>query len=154
MPLPALLRFLRAAPAEGVADADLLRRYAHGRDEAAFELLVRRHADLVWTVCLGVLRREADAEDAFQATFLALARKAGSVRGASAAGWLHRVALRAALKVRARVARAAPAELPDLPAPAGPDPDLAAAVHEELAGLGDRYRLPGLPWGPGGPHPP
>src|SRR5688500_11045497 len=140
MPLPALLRFLRAAPADGAADARLLRRYADTRDEAAFELLVRRHADLVWGACRGVLRREADAEDAFQATFLALARKAGSVRGASAAGWLHRVAVHAALKLRARAARDAPAGLPDVPAPAGPDPDLVSAVHEELAGLGDRYR--------------
>jgi len=137
-----LLRFLHAAPAEGVSDADLLRRFAAVRDEAAFELLVRRHADLVWKVCRGVLRQEADAEDAFQATFLALARKAGSVRGGSAAGWLHRVALHAALKLRSKRIRSA--ELSDLPAPAGPDPALAAVVHEELERLGDRYRLPVL----------
>jgi RNA polymerase sigma factor (sigma-70 family) len=142
MPLPALLRFLHAAPAEGVSDADLLRRFAAVRDEAAFELLVRRHADLVWKVCRGVLRQEADAEDAFQATFLALARKAGSVRGGCAAGWLHRVALHAALKLRAKASRTA--DLADVPAPAGPDPALAVAVHEELGRLGDRYRLPVL----------
>ncbi len=144
MPLPALLRFLHAAPAEGVADADLLRRFAAARDEAAFELLVRRHAELVWKVCRGVLRQEADAEDAFQATFLALAKRAGSVRGPCVAGWLHRVAVRAALKLRARAARSAAVELPDLPAPAGPDPELAAAVHEELSRLADRDRLPVL----------
>jgi RNA polymerase sigma factor (sigma-70 family) len=142
MPLPALLRFLYAAPAEGVSDADLLRRFAAVRDEAAFELLVRRHADLVWKVCRGVLRQEADAEDAFQATFLALARKAGSVRDGCAAGWLHRVALHAALKLRAK--KRYTAELPDVPAPAGPDPALAAVVHEEVERLGDRYRLPVL----------
>ncbi len=144
MPLSALLRFLHAAPAEGVSDADLLRRFAAVRDEAAFELLVRCHADLVWKVCRGVLRQEADAEDAFQATFLALARKAGSVRGVGVAGWLHRVALHAALKLRAKVARAAAAELPDVPAPAGPDADLVAVLHEELGRLGERYRLPVL----------
>lgn len=144
MPLPALLRFLHAAPAEGVSDADLLHRFAAVRDEAAFELLVRRHADLVWKVCRGVLRQEADAEDAFQATFLALARKAGSVRDGCAAGWLHRVALHAALKLRAKAARSAAAELPDVPAPSGPDPARATAVHEELGRLGDRYRLPVL----------
>jgi RNA polymerase sigma factor (sigma-70 family) len=144
MPLPALLRFLHTAPAEGVSDADLLRRFAAVRDEAAFELLVRRHADLVWKVCRRVLRQEADAEDAFQATFVALARKAGSVRGACVAGWLHRVALHAALKFRAKAARSATAELPDVPAPVGPDPALAVAVHEELGRLSDRYRLPVL----------
>lgn len=144
MPLPALLRFLHAAPAEGVSDADLLRRFAAVRDEAAIEVLVRRHADLVWKVCRGVLRQEADAEDAFQATFLALARKAGSVRDECAAGWLHRVALHAALKLRARASRHPASELPDVPAPATPDPTLAVAVHEELGRLGDRYRLPVL----------
>jgi RNA polymerase sigma factor (sigma-70 family) len=90
------------------------------------------------------LRQEADAEDAFQATFLALARKAGAVRDGCVAGWLHRVALHAALKLRAKAARTAPADLPDLPAPAGTDLALAAVVHEELARLGDRYRLPVL----------
>jgi RNA polymerase sigma factor (sigma-70 family) len=144
MPLPALLRFLHAAPAEGVADAELLRRFAAARDEAAFELLVRRHAELVWKVCRGVLRQEADAEDAFQATFLALAKRAGSIRGPCVAGWLHRVAVRAALKLRARAARSPAVELPDLPAPAGPDPELTAAVHEELSRLADRDRLPVL----------
>ena len=125
---------------DGVADAELLRRFAAERDEAAFELLVRRHADAVWKACRGVAGQHADAEDAFQATFLALARRAGAVRG-SAAGWLHRVAVRAALKVRAKAGRAGLPLTSDVPAPANDRTD-AAAVHEEVARLPDRYRLP------------
>jgi RNA polymerase sigma factor (sigma-70 family) len=142
MPHP-LFRFLHLAAAEGVADAELLRRFAEQRDEAAFELLVRRHADLVWKVCRGVLRQDADAEDAFQATFLALAKKAGAVRaGGTLGGWLHRVAVHAALKLRAKAARVSTADLSHLPA--ARESDAAAILHEELARLGDPYRLPVL----------
>lgn len=140
-----LLRFLFAAAPEGVPDADLLRRFTATRDESAFELLVRRHADLVWKVCRGVLRHDADAEDAFQATFLALARRADAIRTPCAAGWLQRVAVHAALKQKAKSARFRHAEVPvRVEAVACRDPDLAAVVHEELANLPEAYRLPVL----------
>src|SRR3954447_21495827 len=105
-----LLRLLGAAapPGDHVSDAELLRRFAASRDPAAFELLVRRHADAVWSAALRVLRHEADAEDAFQAAFLVLAKKAGSVRGDCAGGWLHRVAVNAALKLKASRERERP----------------------------------------------
>ncbi|MBX9578721.1 MAG: hypothetical protein K2X87_00290, partial [Gemmataceae bacterium] len=85
-----ILRTLSAAVGAGdpASDAELLVRYARTADGTAFELLVRRHAGTVWAVCRAALPRDRHAaEDAFQATFLALARKAGSVRGATAAGW-------------------------------------------------------------------
>src|SRR5262245_43089292 len=81
------------------ADADLLERFVRDRDAGAFELLVWRHAALVFRVCRGILRDQHAAEDAAQATFLALARQAGSVgRTGSVAGWLFRVARRIAVR--------------------------------------------------------
>ena len=99
-----LIRLLGAAPPGGdlVPDVELLRRYAATRDPAAFELLVRRHANAVYAACVRVLRNDADADDAFQTTFLVLAKKATAIRGACAGAWLHRVAVNAALKLRAR----------------------------------------------------
>lgn len=140
-----LLRLLAAAPAgEHPTDAELLRRFAAARDPAAFELLVRRHADAVWAACRRVCRSEADAEDAFQATFLALLKSPASVRGTCAGGWLHRVAVNASLKLRAtRAAPTEPAALDALPARADErDSEAAAAVHEELARLRETERLP------------
>src|SRR5205085_1394467 len=78
---------------------------------AAFELLVRRHADAVWAACRRVLRNDPDADDAFQTAFLVLVRKADAVRGPCVGGWLHRVAVNAALKLKAS-GRRAPASLP------------------------------------------
>ncbi len=144
MPRPFLPRLLAAASdaPDAASDAELLRRFVRDGDASAFELVLRRHASTVWAACRRILP-EADAEDAFQAAFLVLARKAGAVRSPCAGGWLHRVAVTAALKRKARgqvVADAAEA------ATSPPDPleraELAAAVHEELARLPDRYRLP------------
>ena len=78
MPPDDLIRYLNAkyaAPNDTVSDSELLRRCGTARDDAAFELLMRRYADLVWKVCQAVARNHHAAEDAFQATFLALARK-------------------------------------------------------------------------------
>ena len=78
-------------------DAELVAHFAATRDESAFTALVGRHGALVWRTCRSVLDGTADAEDAFQATFITLARKAGRFRVTSLAGWLHRVARQAAL---------------------------------------------------------
>src|SRR5262245_56448118 len=98
--LQGVVRHLRrvATPGDspGPTDAQLLARFATGNEDAAFELLVWRHAGMVLGLCRRLLRHEQDAEDAFQAAFLALAKKAGSLGGReSVGGWLHRVASRA-----------------------------------------------------------
>src|SRR5438445_7385763 len=94
------------ADAGPASDARLLGRYVADRDEAAFELLVWRHAGLVFGVCRRVLGDSHAAEDAFQATFLALARKARAIRrGESLSGWLHRVARRIASRARTSTVR-------------------------------------------------
>ena len=90
----------------GSSDAQLLDRFVAGRDERAFEALVVRHGRSVYAVCRDVLRDQHDAEDAFQATFLILARKAGSLWvGDSLAAWLHRVAHRVAVEASREKAR-------------------------------------------------
>jgi RNA polymerase sigma factor (sigma-70 family) len=79
-------------------DAALLQRFAKHKDETAFELLLWRHGPMVWAACRRALGHSHDAEDAFQASFLALARKAKAIKaGTSLPGWLYRVAVRAAL---------------------------------------------------------
>ena len=81
--------------AVGLSDGELLRRYAASPDGPAFEALVARHGPMVAATCRAVLRNHQDAEDAFQATFLVLARKAASIHsGKALGGWLHRVAYR------------------------------------------------------------
>src|SRR3954462_13637995 len=88
---------------EALTDADLVGRYAEPRDAAAFEVLVWRHGPMVWATCRRVLRHQQDVEDAFQAAFLALARTAGTLGTRQAvAGWLHRVAMNAAINLRTR----------------------------------------------------
>jgi RNA polymerase sigma factor (sigma-70 family) len=142
-----LLHAAYAAPHDGVTDAELLRRCA-GKDDAAFELLMRRHADMVWRVCRSVVRDSHSAEDAFQATFLLVARNAGAFAGrGTAAGWLYRIARHAALKARARGARSRPADV-DLASVTVDDPsdpahaELAPLLHEELGRLSEKYRAP------------
>src|SRR5262245_52262722 len=86
-------------------DSDLLEQFTHAHDETAFETLVRRHGPLVLGVCRRVLGNSHDAEDAFQATFLVLARKAASIcNRASLSSWLYQVAYRVSLKGRAETA--------------------------------------------------
>ena len=87
----------------GLSDGRLLERFAAHREEAPFQALLRRHGPMVWSTCRRILDREADAEDAFQATFLVLARRIRSIRGKkSVGGWLHGVAQRIGWKARAK----------------------------------------------------
>ncbi len=144
-PVPPLAHLLHRLAPDGsmIADAELLRRYAENGDEAAFELLLWRHGHLIWGVCRRVAPDWAAAEDAFQATALALARHAGAIRGNnSVAGWLYRVAYRAALRTRSRQREETVSTFPEQPDPA-PNPADAAAVRE-LAGVIDAEvnRLP------------
>jgi RNA polymerase sigma factor (sigma-70 family) len=134
----------RAGGEGALTDAELLRRYCESRDEAAFELLVRRHGPMVLGLCRRVLGREQDAEDAFQASFLALACKAASIgRQEAVASWLHRVALRVALRARAARARQTPvAELSDVEQPAPADAGLPPELDEEVSRLPWHYRAP------------
>ncbi len=131
-------------------DAELLQRFAEVGDQTAFELVVRRHAELVWGVCQAVLPGDTHtAEDAFQATFLVLARKAASIRDGSAAGWLFRVARNAAIRARTRAARRAGEMLPDAFACTGVPVEeeverreVAPVVAEEVNRLGSALREP------------
>src|SRR5271165_1265333 len=101
------LRGLVGKPApEPPADALLLERFVAGRDMAAFEALVQRYGPLVLGVCRRVLGNTHDAEDAFQATFLIFARRAGTIQSQGAVGsWLCGTAYRVSLKARAAIAR-------------------------------------------------
>jgi C-terminal peptidase prc len=101
------LRRLAGDPSlAGAGDRELLERFAERQDEAAFATLVERYGPLVWGVCRRILRQTQDAEDTFQATFLVLARKAGSVGWReSVGGWLYEVAYRLASEARGKAAR-------------------------------------------------
>jgi RNA polymerase sigma factor (sigma-70 family) len=130
-------------------DAELLGRFVRQQDETAFAALVERHARLVWSVCRNLLSREQDAEDAFQATLLVLARKAGSIRqDRSVASWLHGVARRTALKARTTIARrqkyeqrARTGSVPD-PVSEAAMRELQAILDEEVRRLPEKYRAP------------
>lgn len=135
-----------------LTDGQLLESFLRTREEAAFAVLVTRHGPLVLGVCCRVLGNVQDAEDVFQAAFLALARKGSSIgRSESIGNWLYRVALRAALRVRRqRVLRGTrEKQVQDMPHPAmNPPPDrdeeLLALLDEELSRLPDKYRIPVL----------
>ncbi len=135
-----------------VSDAALLERFAHQGDQAAFELLVWRHQRLVLSVCRRVLGDGPDVEDAFQATFLALSRKASTVsRGDAVAAWLHTVALRIALRARKSAHRKRSTNINLEAHVSSADPyqeaarrDLAAVLDEEINRLPRKYRVPVL----------
>ncbi len=145
--LESVVRRISASAESAISDADLLKRFAANRDEAAFAALVRRHGPLVWAVCRGLLPVEHDAEDAFQATFLALVRAAQSVRAPSSVGaWLHGAAYRVALKARRTAGRRRPRERAVARTEAAaPIADctwdqLRAALHEEVNRLPEELR--------------
>ncbi len=145
--LRCLHRLARAPSGGTLTDGQLLDRFVAERDQAAFEVLVWRHGPMVLNVCRRLLGRPEDAEDAFQAAFLVLVRKARSVRRHDALGaWLYRVAYRVALRARAGIARRAGHERPgvdEAPAPAadgGAGPDLRPVLDEEISRLPEKYR--------------
>jgi RNA polymerase sigma factor (sigma-70 family) len=134
------------------SDAALLRRYVSQRDAMAFAALVERHGPLVWNVCRRALGDAHDAEDAFQAAFLVLFRKADTLRSPDElAGWLHGVAHRVAMKARAARLRQSSEKrlLAEEPAEFHPDPlaelsarELLTVLDEEVQRLPAVYRLP------------
>jgi RNA polymerase sigma factor (sigma-70 family) len=150
-PMSRVIRQLRAAALRHdggeLPDGQLLEGFLARRDEAAFAALVRRHGPMVLGVCRRVLRTEQDAEDAFQATFLVLFRKAGTLlRRETVGAWLYGVAYHTALKARAATLkrRAKEQEARELPRPdAGTDEaahDLRPLLDRELSRLPARYR--------------
>jgi RNA polymerase sigma factor (sigma-70 family) len=130
-----------------LSDGELLDRFARGRGdslaESAFSALVARHGPMVWGTCRRILRDPHAAEDAFQATFLILVKKAGSVKVEDSLGrWLHGVGVRVALRARADRARSGRdlAGIDPAISPIVPD-DLKAVIDEEVERLPKRYRL-------------
>jgi RNA polymerase sigma factor (sigma-70 family) len=148
-PMSGVIQHLRGVLRDGagLTDGQLLEEYIGRRDDAAFAALVRRHGPMVWGVCRRVLRNSHDAEDAFQATFLVLVRKAASIaRRELLANWLYGVAHQTALKARATAARKKGREwqVTQMPEPAvteqDPWRDLQPLLDEALSRLPDRYR--------------
>jgi len=133
----------------GLSDAQLLDRFLEKRDPGAFEALLARHGPMVLSVCRGILRDPAEAEDAFQATFLVMVKKAGTIRGRHAlGGWLYQVAHRVALQANKAAARRRTHEREAIQmataiAASGPTirDELLPALHEEIARLPEKYRL-------------
>jgi RNA polymerase sigma factor (sigma-70 family) len=135
-------------PAAGMTDGQLLDRFLASRDEAAVEILVRRYGPLVLGICRRVLHNAHAAEDAFQATFLVLVRKAPSLdRYRPLGSWLYTVAYRLALRARANEARRRRCEgqaargRPEAAGAAAPG-DRAVALEEELQRLPEKHRAP------------
>ncbi|MHB1422156.1 MAG: sigma-70 family RNA polymerase sigma factor [Gemmataceae bacterium] len=150
-PLSSVLRYLHhivAPKLEHCSDGELLHAFVARREEASFAALVRRHGALVLNVCRHVLGHEEDAEDAFQATFLVLARKAASIRDAgSLASFLHGVAFRLSLKAKRDAARRRKHERQaQAPTYQGVDElawrEVQALVEEEIERLPSKYRTP------------
>src|SRR5712692_827943 len=139
--LSLVLRHIRKLAGAGNAtDRQLLHRFATQHEEAAFEILVERHGPAVLGLCRRVLRHEQDAEDVFQATFLALARKVSSIRKPESLGsWLYGVASRLAFKVQAAAAKRKMVGTFREPVEPSAAQELCAALDEELNRLAWRY---------------
>ncbi len=147
-----LRRIGRLAGLQGVlslTDAQLLERFAAGRDEPAFAALMVRHGPMVLGVCRRLLHDADQAEDAFQASFLVLARKAGSIqRRPLLSAWLYGVAYKVAARLRGRTWKRQAREtsgvdLATIAASIDPDPsDLPPLLHAEVQRLPDKYRNP------------
>src|SRR5947208_8379168 len=144
----AVLRYIRKL-ATARPDHELLDRFVRHRDEAAFAALLQRHGPMVLGVCRSVLHDLHDAEDAFQAAFLLLSQKAGSIhRREAVSGWLYRVAYHLAVRAKANAARRRVLEKRAVTMPSA-DPvldmslrELRAMLLEELEGLPEQYRGP------------
>jgi polysaccharide biosynthesis/export protein len=133
----------------GLTDAQLLDRFLARREEVAFEAMLRRHGPMVLGVCRRLLSDPHDAEDAFQATFLVLVRRAAAIVPRSSLGpWLYGVARRTALKARSSAARRRRVELeagrarPPTVLAAPTDADLRWLLDEEIGRLAEKYRSP------------
>ena len=151
--LNSVIRHIRllahAEPERALADGELLERFIVRHDEAAFSALVARHGQLVLSVCRHVLNHHADAEDAFQATFLVLAQNAASIRKQEAlASWLHGVAYRIAMKAKRDASRRrarerqAPARPHDKPSSETSLRELQVVLDEEIQRLPDKLQAP------------
>lgn len=148
-PINAVIDRLRSAiglDGAGLTDGELLTRFVDSRDDVALAALIRRHGPMVWGVCSRMLRSHHDAEDAFQATFLVLVRKADSVAPREAVGnWLYGVAYQTATRLRAIAARRGARErvvtpMPEPVVPAPPGNDLLPLLDEQLSRLPEKYR--------------
>jgi RNA polymerase sigma factor (sigma-70 family) len=129
----------------GITDGELVARFVSSRDEYALAALVRRHAPMVWGVCGRLLHNHHDAEDAFQATFLVLVRKAADVPRQAVANWLHGVARQTAVRGRATAAKRARREtqvvnMPEPTVAEARDTDWQSVLDEELTRLPGHYR--------------
>lgn len=131
-----------------VSDGHLLDQFIEHQDEFAFAALVQRHSPMVWGVCRRIVAHHQDAEDAFQATFLVLARKATSIRPREmVANWLYGVAQRTALKAKAMAAKRYTREkqVTTMPEPQAPEQgswgNVESLIDQELATLPDKYRI-------------
>src|SRR5262245_30745565 len=145
-PVLSHVRALAGAAYDSLTDQQLLDRFTRGNDGAAFAVLVRRHGPMVLGVCRRILHDRHDADDAFQATFLVLVRRARKLRQPELLGnWLFGVARRVSCKAKARSDRRRGRERPveedsvivhDSPA------DLRGSIDDAIARLPERYRTP------------
>ena len=132
-------RLFSSGSLSGLSDGQLVERYVTRREEAVFESIVNRHGPMVWGVCRRVLRDHHDAEDAFQATFLVLARKASSIVPREMVGnWLYGVAYQTAVKARASTfkRRGREKQVPEMPereaTPGESSEEVLAVLDQEL----------------------